>query len=57
MRLCLPLFLAAILAVAPAARAEELDCVTTEWKLLGANHKVCVYGLRRSRTSPASPAT
>ena len=24
------------------ARAEDLDCVTTEWKLIGANHKVCV---------------
>lgn len=22
--------------------AETLDCVTTEWKLIGANHKVCV---------------
>jgi len=27
---------------AATARAEEIDCVTTEWKLLGANHKVCV---------------
>jgi CreA protein len=27
-----------------AARAEEIGCVTTEWKLVGANHKVCVYG-------------
>lgn len=25
------------------AHAEEIDCVTTEWKMLGANHKVCVY--------------
>ncbi|GFK93225.1 hypothetical protein NNJEOMEG_01056 [Fundidesulfovibrio magnetotacticus] len=32
----------AILFAAPA-QAEELDCLTTEWKLLGANHKVCVY--------------
>lgn len=24
------------------AMAEPLDCVTTEWKLIGANHKVCV---------------
>lgn len=24
------------------ARDGELDCVTTEWKLLGANHRVCV---------------
>lgn len=32
-----------ILLAAASARAEEVDCVTTEWKLLGANHKVCVY--------------
>ena len=31
-----------LLAAALPARAEEIDCVTTEWKLLGANHKVCV---------------
>ena len=24
------------------ARAETVGCVTTEWKLIGANHKVCV---------------
>lgn len=24
------------------AHAERVGCVTTEWKLLGANHKVCV---------------
>ena len=24
------------------ARAEEIGCVTTAWKLLGANHRVCV---------------
>ena len=37
------LLLATVLAcVAGPALAEEIDCVTTEWKLLGANHKVCV---------------
>lgn len=36
----LPLLFAVLLAV--PALAEEIDCVTTEWKLLGANHKVCV---------------
>lgn len=36
------LFVAALLAAACPALAEELDCVTTEWKLVGANHKVCV---------------
>ena len=24
------------------ARAEEVGCVTTAWKMLGANHRVCV---------------
>lgn len=36
----LPLLCAVLMAV--PALAEEIDCVTTEWKLLGANHKVCV---------------
>jgi CreA protein len=38
------LSLAALLALPGPATAQELGCVTTEWKLLGANHKVCVYG-------------
>lgn len=33
----------ALAATAATGRAEEVDCLTTEWKLLGANHKVCVY--------------
>ena len=38
------LFAALCLVLAAAtAQAEEIDCLTTEWKLLGANHKVCVY--------------
>lgn len=36
------LTLAVVLAAAVTVRAEDIDCVTTEWKLLGANHKVCV---------------
>lgn len=28
--------------LAPAAQAEEIGCITTAWKLIGANHKVCV---------------
>ena len=28
---------------AGSLRAEEVGCVTTAWKLIGANHKVCVY--------------
>ncbi len=35
-----PLLLLAVLS-APAF-AERIGCVTTEWKLIGANHKVCV---------------
>jgi CreA protein len=31
-----------LMAVVPAAQAEEIGCVTTAWKLLGANHRVCV---------------
>lgn len=27
---------------APYAQSEEIGCVTTAWKLIGANHKVCV---------------
>ncbi|UEM23032.1 CreA family protein [Skermanella mucosa] len=30
-----------LVAAAPAG-AEEVGCVTTAWKLLGANHRVCV---------------
>lgn len=33
---------AALVAAASAARAETVGCVTTAWKLIGANHKVCV---------------
>ncbi len=35
-----PFLLLAVLS-APAF-AERIGCVTTEWKLIGANHKVCV---------------
>ena len=30
------------LATAMPALAEEIDCVTTTWKLIGANHRICV---------------
>ena len=26
----------------PSAQAEEIGCITTSWKLIGSNHKVCV---------------
>ncbi|MBL8480567.1 MAG: CreA family protein [Rhodocyclaceae bacterium] len=28
--------------LASAAQAEEIGCVTTAWKLIGANHRICV---------------
>jgi CreA protein len=31
-----------LLLASTVARAETVGCVTTAWKLLGANHKVCV---------------
>lgn len=37
----LPALLLAALAL-PAA-AEEVGCITTTWKLIGANHRVCIY--------------
>ena len=30
-------------AVANPVAAEEIGCATTTWKLIGANHRVCVY--------------
>jgi CreA protein len=39
MKRLLPLFL---IAAALPATAEEVGCVTTAWKLIGANHRVCV---------------
>ena len=44
-----PLILFALLSA--SAFAETIGCVTTEWKLLGANHKVCV----ESFTDPKVP--
>ena len=37
------LFLSLLLTIgSAAANAETVGCVTTAWKLIGANHKVCV---------------
>lgn len=49
------LILALTLAASPAF-AEKIGCVTTEWKLIGANHKVCIESLTTPKC-PASPAT
>jgi CreA protein len=40
MKYTLPLLLS-ILALPVAA--EEIGCATTAWKLIGANHRVCIY--------------
>lgn len=40
MKYCTALLIALFSA---AASAEEVGCVTTAWKLIGANHRVCVY--------------
>lgn len=32
----------ALLGCSPLLHAENVGCVTTAWKLIGANHKVCV---------------
>ncbi len=43
MKKCVPaLALAASLFLTALARAETVGCVTTAWKLIGANHRVCV---------------
>ncbi len=40
----LRLSLAALaLSASLAVAAEEIGCATTTWKLIGANHRVCVY--------------
>ena len=41
-KLCLAAAGLLLWALAPAAFADEVGCVTTAWKLLGANHKICV---------------
>ena len=37
-----PALLLALVLACSSASAENIGCVTTEWKLIGANHKVCV---------------
>ena len=38
-----PLAAALALSASLPAGAEEIGCATTTWKLIGANHRVCVY--------------
>lgn len=42
LKYALPLLAAVLGLSAPTARADTVGCVTTSWKLVGANHKVCV---------------
>ncbi|MDP2882733.1 MAG: CreA family protein [Azonexus sp.] len=37
------LLLAAFSALSLPVAAEEIGCATTTWKLIGANHRVCIY--------------
>ncbi len=36
------IFLFTVVMATSVAKAETIGCVTTAWKLIGANHKVCV---------------
>lgn len=39
---CLPLLVLSMFSTAVLADNDEVGCITTSWKLVGANHKVCV---------------
>jgi CreA protein len=39
----MPHLAALALLASPPVAAEEIGCVTTAWKLIGANHRVCIY--------------
>lgn len=38
----LKILLTALGLVAASSQAEEIGCMTTAWKLIGANHRVCI---------------
>lgn len=42
MKLILVFFALLLSLLASNVQAEEIGCITTSWKLIGANHKVCV---------------
>ncbi len=50
-----PLRLAALATLLLGAtlplRAEEVGCLTTAWKLIGANHRVCIYAFDDPRVA------
>ena len=45
------LFIALLLGFHSPAQADNVGCVTTAWKLLGANHKVCVEAFHDPKVS------
>ena len=45
------LWLLSLLLVAVSVKAETIGCVTTAWKLIGANHKVCVEAFHDPKVS------
>lgn len=45
MRLFAPVLLTALTIAASPVVAEEIGCATKIWKLIGANHRVCVYAM------------
>lgn len=49
-RAMLALLLLALIPIS-AARAENVGCITTAWKLIGANHRVCVEAFHDPRVS------
>ncbi len=48
--LTVPIY-AFVLTFSPAALSEQVGCVTTAWKLVGANHKVCVESFHDPKVS------
>ena len=45
----LPLLISLALSAPGLAQSEEIGCVTTTWKLIGANHKVCVEAFKDAK--------
>lgn len=45
------LFIASLAVYGVGAQADEVGCVTTVWKMIGANHKVCVDAFEDPKVS------
>jgi len=50
----LVLFFIVLGASVHTTQAEEIDCITTSWKLIGANHKVCIQAFDDPKISGVS---